>query len=67
VRVHHEEGVGGGVVFSWVVISGLVDEYLSFKLAFEFEVGVVGVGGVLIRPVIRGSLRQVWGTVEVDF
>jgi hypothetical protein len=55
-----EEGglvVGGGVVFRWVVIPLFVeDDYVSVKL----EVGIGGVGGVLVRTVIRGSRRQVW-------
>ena len=55
--------VGGGVVFRWVVIS-LVDYYVSV----EFELGVGGVGGVLVRTVIRGSLRRVWrGGGETKF
>ena len=47
--------VRGGVVFRWVVIS-LVNDYVSV----EFELGIRSVGGVLVRTVIRGSLRRVW-------
>lgn len=70
MRVHKfEEGglvVRGVVVFRWVVISSLVeDNYVSVEL----ELGIGGVGGVLVGTVIRGSLRQVWrggGEVVVE-
>ena len=55
-----EEGglvVRGGVEFRWVVISRFFeDDYVPFEL----EVGIGGIGGVLVGTVIRGSRRQVW-------
>jgi len=64
-----EEGslvVREGVVFRWVVITSLVeDDYV----AVELELGIGSVGGVLVRTVIGGCLRQVWrggGEVVVE-
>ena len=68
MRVHKVKKGGlvvrGGVVFRWVVVWPF-DGYVSF----EIEVGIGGVGGVLVRTVIRGSWRQVWrwgGEVVVE-
>ena len=61
VRIHEfEEGglvVGRGVVISWVVVSLFVEDN---DVTFELQLGIGGVGGVLVRTVVRGSLRQVW-------
>jgi len=52
-----EEGglvVGGGVVFSRVVLYLVVEnDYVSV----EAEIGIGGTGRVLVRTVIRGSWR----------
>lgn len=54
-----------GVVFRWVVIS-LVVENNDFPV--ELELGIGSVGGVLVRTVVRGSLRQIrGGSGEVEF
>ena len=56
-------GVGGGVEFGRVVIT-LFDDNVSFELEF----GIGGAGGVLVRTVVRWSLRQVWRRGdEVEF
>lgn len=58
VSVHKiEEGplvVGGGVEFGWVVIYLFEDD-----VSVELELGIGGVGRVLVRTVVRGSLRQI--------
>lgn len=70
MRVHKVEergvGIGGGVVFCWVVIR-LVAE--NDDVSVELQLGIGGAGGVLVRTVVRGSLRQVWrggGEVELE-
>ena len=66
-RVHKTEKgrliIGGGVEFGWVVISWLFEGNVSLEL----KLGIGGVGGVLVRTVIRGSLRQIGrGSDEVE-
>ena len=69
VAVHHrggyrymgvhkvEEGgrVVGGVVISWVVVW-----LFESDVTVELQVGIGGVGGVLVRTVVGGSRRQIW-------
>ena len=70
MRVHKVEERGlvvrGGVEFSWVVVALFVeDDYASVEL----QLGIGGVGGVLVRTVVRGSWRQIWrggGEVVVE-
>ena len=58
--------VGRGVVFSWVVISLFVE---NNDISVELELRIGGIGRVLVRTVVGGSLRQIWrggGEVEVE-
>lgn len=48
--------VGGGIVFRWVVVSSFVEDN---DATVELQLGICGVGGVLVRTVVRGSWRQV--------
>ena len=49
--------VGGGVVFRWVVVSSLFVE--DNDATVELQLGIGGVGGVLVGTVVGGSWRQV--------
>ena len=61
MRIHKvEEGclaVGEGTITSWVIASLVVK---GNNVSVELQLRIGSVGGLLVRTVSRGGLRQVW-------